>query len=329
METVERWSGTTEQVMRRSFLGGEGPHWSEFSPYTAEEVAATDALRRGWPDYRVTGVGLRTRRRIDVPAESVFPWWRSFFATPTPLPEGEGGGIAAGFSDDASATLRRALNEMLERDALMLSWRVPRWPARPLPQDLLPPEIRNWLREQGLQVHLYDVGDPLLVSVIMALLSRDGEQVTIGASCNPSLPQAALKAVLEAIMLRDSAQHLDSVTQTLTPDTISDSYEHVVWAWRHGRQVLDWYARETTPGAPSPKAKNVLAACEEVFGQEPLMVDLTHPELAREGFLIVRVLQAGSFKKEYRHDARYRGGSRLARLGLRPEDLNPLPHPIG
>ena len=211
----------------------------------------------------------------------------------------------------------------------MLSWRAPGWPARRIVADVLPTEILQWIAAQRLSLSLYDVGDSALLSVVMAVLSRDGGEVTIGASSGNEVPRAALKATFEAIMLRATAAHLDSITGDLSEGAISDSGDHVVWAYRNGDKVLRWYEGQSATRAPAPRASDVVEACSRVFGHEPIVVDLTHLDLERDGLFVVRVLQAGSFRKEYRHDARYRGGARLASLGLRPEALNPLPHPIG
>lgn len=329
MEAVERASGTDGTVMREhAHLGAPDVRWSEFFPYIPEEVAEVDEARLGWPEYSTHAVGLHTGRRYSVPCEAVFPWWRSFFATSLPRPECDGNGIAAGWQDDPS-TIHRALCELLERDALILSWRAPGWPTRPLPLPaMLDERLLRWIRGQELTLELYDIGDPGLAPVALAVLS-EGPHATVGASCQPwDLPAACEKATLETIMLRRSARGLSADWGELPEHAVGDSYAHVVWAWRHGELVREWY-RNGRGDVPPARPDSVVAACRDRFEHEPLLVDLT-ADWARElGAWVVRVIQPGAYRKEYRHDLRYRGGERLRALGLTPRELNPHPHPIG
>lgn len=185
-------------------------------------------------------------------------------------------------------------------------------------------------QRERLLVELYDVGDPELAPVVMALVSRDGAELVIGASCSTDLGQAATKALREAFMLRGTAALLSRRTGRLAAEDICDSAEHIVYAWRNSEPILDWYrrkARETWP--PSGPGDALAARAEAAFGEEPLVVDVTHPNLAAYRIRVVRVLQPHAFRKEYRHAFRYRGGRRLARLGAGPETLNSLPHAIG
>jgi len=337
MEMIERCSAMASLTMAdRSCVRPAGQpslHWSQFAPYGDDEVDATDRRRRGWPEYVVNGVGLISGQTQLVPAESVFPNWRFFFATPAQRPESDGVGIAAGFREQRSATIDRALREVLEREAMMLSWRVQRWPVRRLTGELLPVQVRHWLNEQSLDVHLYDVGDPSLCSVVLALIvSHSNDQATVGGSCQENLSGAATKATLEAIMLRASAAALSRQMGAVAPEDIVDSFGHVVWAWQNGESVLAWYReqsqRRSLPRAPH-RGHTLLTSCTQVFGYEPVLVDLTDPRLRSSEYEVLRVLIPGAFKKEYRHSQRFAGGARLRSLGAMPQQLHHLPHPIG
>lgn len=331
MEAAERVSGLSAQVMERlAFEGIDGRPWSDFSPYSARQWTWNAAYPDSSPRWWVRTYGLQSGIPVDVPADSVFPWWRSYFGRVSPLPEGEGGGFAAGFDWEAGGCAERGLREVIERDSVMLSWRLESWPARGLNVALVDPRLRTYAREAGLHLELYDVGDPGLAPVVVALLSREDTEAVLGASCGRELPAAADKAVREAFMLRGTAQLLDSDTPPLTPEDVLDSADHLVYAWRNSGEVLHWYRRKARRNAPCSGAGDALIArCQKVFGAEPLIVNVTDPRLASLRIQVVRVLQPHAFRKEYRHVYRYEGGERLRSLCVATEDLHTAPHPVG
>lgn len=331
MEAAERASGLSAETMSRlAFEGGAGPDWTMFSPYSAEQWAWNAASPDARPHWRVRAHGWHSGAAVDLPADTVFPWWRSYAGRIAPLPEGEGGGFAAGFDWELEACALRGLREVVERDAAMLSWRVDAWPARALSCAVLASGLRAHAADTGLTLELFDIGDPQLAPVIIALLSRDGGEVVLGASCDTDVAVAANKAAREAFMLRGTAQLLDRETSALSPDDILDSADHIVYAWRNGARVLDWYRRKAHREAPPSGAGDDLPArCARTFGEEPLIVDVTHADLAAWRIRVLRVLQPNAFRKEYRHVWRYSGGLRMRSLCPDPRALHEAPHPIG
>lgn len=339
MEAAERRSGLSADVMvalsfphqvrdPRRYI-----HWTAFSPYDDALLAAYPDT--GEPDWRVSAVGLLSGAHFSVPAVSVFPWWRSFSQRRALLPEGEGGGFAAGFTWEVPKMIERALREVVERDALMLSWRVPLWPVRRLSSSLLAERFHQYARRCGLNFELYDVGDPALAPVVMAVLSRDGSEAVLGASCHDDLVCASAKAACEAVMLRGTAELLDRVTPPLMKDDIADSASHIVHSWRDSGPLLAWYrsaadrGSATSPAPPSGDIRTLSQRCFDVFRAEPLLVDVTHPALTEYNIRVVRVLQPNAYRKEYRHVLRYLGGQRLRHLGVSPRELNQNPHAVG
>ncbi|WP_080434639.1 YcaO-like family protein [Burkholderia ubonensis] len=331
MEAAERASGLSAHTMSRlAFEGGSGPAWAEFSPYAPEQWVWNASYPDAEPRWRVRAQGWLSGTLVDVPADAVFPWWRSYAGRKAPLPEGEGGGFAAGFEWASDACALRGLYEVVERDAAMLSWRVDAWPARALSLGLLDPRLRAYAKDTGLTLELFDVGDPQLAPVIIALLSRDDGEVVLGASCGVDVAAVADKATREAFMLRGTAQLLDRDTPPLTVDAVLDSADHLVYAWRHGGEVLAWYRRKARRDAPpSGAGDNLAERCARTFGAEPLIIDVTHPELVAWRIRVMRILQPNAFRKEYRHAWRYAGGTRLRVLCPDPKAIHTAPHPIG
>jgi ribosomal protein S12 methylthiotransferase accessory factor YcaO len=334
MEAAERVSGLSSDVMRglafRSCPSGAARHWRDFSPYSERQWTWNASYPNSTPTWWVRSHGVSTGTPVNVPADSVFPWWRSYAGRTALLPEGEGGGFAAGFAWEHAACAQRALCEVIERDAAMLSWRVASWPARRIAPGLASAGLQAQAAASGLRLELFDVGDPALMPVVIALLSREDSEVVLGASCALPLSRAVDKAIREAFMLRGTVQLLDVTTPTLTASNVQDSADHLVYAWRNSKPVLDWYRRKgALPAPPSGPGDRLPARCAAVFGAEPLIVDVTHPQLAMLQLHVVRILQPHAFRKEYRHAWRYEGGARLQALGIGPDDLHDAPHPIG
>lgn len=336
MEGVERVSGLSAEVMAR--LAGPGVldlDLSEFWSYSTEQWREIEAA--GLPEapvWRVHARGLCSDRRYAIPADAVFPWWRSFSGRRHPLPEGDGGGFAAGFSWDYSSLVERALREVIERDAVMMAWRYNAWPARRLELSRFARIDPGWLEASGLTLKLYDVGDPRLEPVVIALLHGGADQggaqpggVVVGCSCRASLCDAADKALSEALMLHGTARLLDSEKPALAPEDVNDSGDHIVFAWRNSQAVIDWFAAKDEPAPQARIPGDLPERCRRYFGLEPMIVDVTHPALARLNLRAARVVQPRAAKKEYRHVWRYLGDRRPA--GALEDFPNELPHPVG
>lgn len=332
MEAIERVSATSDLVMRETTLiSDEGPPWFDFFPYLPEQIQEAERFRRGWPSYRVEATSLINGSKTLLPAEAVFPWWRAFFATPSPRPETDGSGIAASFVEDRDRAVRSAFFEVLERDAVMLSWRAEGWPVRPQPvHEFVPADLLDWLEERELELRLYDVGDPELCPVFMALLVEQGRRVALGSSSGKGERGDAIKATQEALMIADTARGSVGRRRLPSDHEVESSYDHILWSWENGEAVLDWYDRQAAnTTAPSAAPQDLLQASVRRFGCTPWVVDLTAPAIAQLGCVVLRVVIAHAYRKEYAHQKRYLGGPRLKQLGLKPETLNSLPHPVG
>jgi ribosomal protein S12 methylthiotransferase accessory factor YcaO len=214
--------------------------------------------------------------------------------------------------------------EVLERDAIMLSWRVDGWPCVRLSENLPDPRVRDALKSRRLHLRLFDVGDPGLHPVVLAVVSkRDGTHATCGSAASASLAESATKAALEAIMayyVANARQH--PVT------SISTSADHIVYAHRAGAQVVDWYERQASV-APrevpkAPRCLNELASrCAERFGCEPLVTHLsTVADLE-----VIRVLVPGVMRKEWQDKLRFAAAQRRG-VGAKVRE-NLTPHPFG
>ncbi|MFI7232129.1 YcaO-like family protein [Nonomuraea angiospora] len=127
-----------------------------------------------------------------------------FYLHPPPCPRAAGpdrptsNGAAAG--DSYWSAVERGLLELLERDALMTTWRFGLRPPR-LPADDLVPDQVEALRGQGLTLTLADLsplhGLPIVVCVAGGQV--DGHLVrTVGSAADRTLRRAAARAAVEA-----------------------------------------------------------------------------------------------------------------------------------
>ncbi len=143
-----------------------------------------------------------TGRTFSVPASRVILSWKTFIGEANFPGECDSSGLAADLDGDGPATQTRALCEVLERDALMLAWRISSWPVQRLKYDLVNGTLKRAVTRLRLRVELYDVGDVHLAPVILALVQRDSHNgLACGSSCHLDIGIAVQKAVMEALMV--------------------------------------------------------------------------------------------------------------------------------
>ncbi|HEY9779558.1 MAG TPA: YcaO-like family protein [Leptolyngbyaceae cyanobacterium] len=328
MEAIERTAALSEwAMMTLPKLGQPDIPWSAFFPYTDEQICWLNHMQQGRPDYQIAATQISDGKIINVPAVAVLPWWKSFSNNCLPIPEGDGVGFAAGFSYDRASTIHRAICEVLERDALMLSWKVPRWPKRTLDKNFVADNLIKVIKQADLSLRLIDIGEAKGLRVAIAVLTDSRKQTTIGVACGDSIENDVNKAILEALMLRGSAQQLINYRPNLTKQIIT-SEDHVMWGWFNGETVWEWYCPDEAQTFVRENT-DPLVACTQLGLGQPLIIDVTPPDFAVLDFVVYRALIPHAFKKEYSHAYQYRGGLRLERLGVKASELNSLPHPIG
>ncbi len=337
MELIERASALSGFTIRKCLgsikSSGIFIPWEALCPYSQEQVELIHRSSNHALQYHVPGKGLLTGRDYNIPAFAVFPRWKSFIGAynHTPIPESDGSGIASGFAWERDAIIYRALCEVLERDAVMLCWRLKNWPATIIEQAAISPELSAWAVKNNLTFSLYNVGDDALLPVVVALLhNADNTQVTLGSSCGKG-EHDVNKAALEAIMLRKSALALEGVYPLFPDEAIDSSEMHLLYGWRNGGKIMEYFGSKPQGSAYSVKKTSIgklLRSCLDVYGNEPIAVDLTDPRMAGSRYRVFRVIQPGAYKKEYRQQYMYEGGKRLSGLLAGNNQLNRLPHPV-
>lgn len=304
--------------------------WQLFAPYDASTLAALDAGLAGRPQRWFRAHGVVSGEPYSAPASKVHLGW------PLRVDAGDDGecdasGTAAGSCDEIDRPRLHGLLEVLERDALMLAWRLPSWPVARLDRAILGEVILRFADNAGLSLTVREIGDPRLLPVALCLLSNRSGGVVCASACNPDLAMACQRAALEAIMLWYGLVHDEAKVRP--PDRVSRSRDHVAWAWCHGDTVRQWFA--ALPQREVPDLDSSLEAvarrCRSTFfGAEPVVVDLADPTAIGVGRTYVcRVLQPGALRKEWTATRPFLGGPRLVDLTQVGTSVNTLPHPYG
>jgi len=286
---------------------------------------------------------LTTGDPMLVPAQAAFLLWKPeelepFFATPCAT------GIAAGTRSESA--LYRALTEVIERDACMLSWRVPGYPVVRLETDKVPSLLRETCAALELKIELYCVEhDGLPPTVIAVLSDRDDRRLTCSSACGPLSEALVAKAVCKALMFQWSMRNSSGAFVTISA-TPRNSLQHVARTYRDGARVAEWYRQQSAGRSsdnnrfadqrPSPVAGDPLALAEiaeNAFDSPVVVVDLTDSIARESGWHVFRVVIPGALPREadgrIPHYGGFRLGRTLCRYELDPRSLHTEPHPFG
>ena len=241
--------------------------------------------------------------------------------------------------------VRHGLEEVLERDAIMLSWRVPGWPVVRLSEPSLPSGLADTCSYLGLVAHFFEAGDPALAPVVLVLLSKsNGEELTIGSACGQVVEESLLsRALSEALVLQWTARFSTEARHVLMSrgpwrNRPVSSLEHVMRAFGGGSSVFAWFqeqasrshpAKTFAAGAQSLKgfASSVALALRCPIGVVPLV-----PEpWTQAGWYVARVAVPGAVPRDpeavsLQHP---RTAAALNRMASADIPLNAQPHPFG
>lgn len=355
MEALERYG--LETFDPRDAVAGS------FNELTSEAVDPRDLALYAPEQYTAPGFPLRP-----FDPNEAYPWVRAttldgrqrlipagFVSWNTPnnrLVRETSNGAAAHTSRDEA--LLRGLCEIVERDAIMLTWYARIAPPR-LDEDGLPEETATFLaaaRAGGYRVSLRLLRLDHGVPVVLAVARRsDGvvPALMLGAGCSPDVRRAAASAVREMFTLYVAS--LQAGPEAWTDPGPAE------WL-RTPPQHLHFYARGAHAGALdlleqstelvsaeslSYQSQGATADLKYVAGElhshgfEPLCAEFTPRDLRPRGFVMTKAFVPGMVPLHAGERFRRLGARRLfdlpAHLGHAPRpltaaDLNPLPHPF-
>ncbi|GAA3640624.1 TOMM precursor leader peptide-binding protein [Kineosporia mesophila] len=365
-ESVERyaagiWRREDLVVARYDDLDGPAVHPGEFALYSPEQYAdpafpyrpftASDVVR--WTRAH----RLRDGAEVWVPASTVYLPYRRVREEDEFAPS-ISTGLAAG--PGHIAAVLSGLQEVIERDALAISW-LHRLPPRPVSPEVVAasPRVAEQLAlGTSWTVDFHDLSLDLDLPVVAAVMRyrRDREDVlSFGSACRGDLTGAVEKAFLEA------AQGLTYVRRLLrtfadweaAPDfsDVDEFNKHAILYTRypHLRERAGYLLhgpitrRPARLSVPAPEGDEALldSAVRQLAGagHEVYVVDLTTPDVAALGVRVVRVLVPGLQHLSGSHALRFLGGRRLNEMPLRlarsegheswsSRPDNSFPHPL-
>lgn len=326
--------------------------------YSPEQYARDEWTYPPWdPDQPLTwvrGTSLVSHQAVTLPAGLVY----LSNAMPRPedfLAQSTSNGLAAGASLESA--ILGALGELIERDALMITW-LQRLPAAEIDvraEGGLSAAVHRHYAALGVEMRCFVLPTDLPATVVLAL-ALDGSPTrpaTIAAAgCHPSPAVALEKAVFELCQARpaESARFTDN-----PPAGRLEHYDDVVglddhsafaglperrgefsFLWQDGRRTrLSELADHSRPDVSSTVAH--CATELERLGHPAAYAELTTSDVRPSGYRVVRVIAAGLQPIHFGFGRERLGGDRLftlpQQLGFATDrrtvaDLNPCPHPI-
>lgn len=352
-EALERYcAGTTPRQLRhRASIPAaqriDEPQWSLFS----------DAQRAGpgfpWPlpcspdDGFVQVFHLATNEPAWVPQELL----GLGIAEGTMRLPSTSSGLAAHADSQPGPwlALLRGLQEVLERDALAVTWLHGLGGAE-LP---LPPDLAEVAAGLGAQVHAFDLTqrwNPQAVVAVAGRLDVEGRpRHAFGIACRATPGEALRKAWLEWAQSLRYADHLCRQTGTRIPEAAGELREFNQHAAYYTAHPAGWArlpliahrqpapARGPVADAPTSAAAQLQQAVHalQAEGIATYYRELTTPDVAQAGLRVVRVLaplltplhadERAPFLGGHCHDLAWRYPQARAH-GPFP---NPWPHPLG
>jgi ribosomal protein S12 methylthiotransferase accessory factor len=292
------------------------------------------------PIHWTRGTWLGTGERVWVPA---LPTYFNFEACHHEFfCHVSSNGLAAGADVDDAAL--RAVFELLERDAFMITW-LCQLPARRIEiDDTIEPGVQEVLRQvrrRGAEIELYLLdGTEIDVPVVMCLALGDTSKslpaVGVSLSCHLDPRVAVRKAVLEQAHVGSYLTRL--VAQGKVPATPADVQtldDHAAYYFTPERLPIFDFIRRAERGSIAhrdlPPCGDVsIPACAarlERAGIRVAIVDVTSPDLVDSPFRVARAIGLDVQPIHFGERFRRLANPRLAKhSGGRP--LNPHPHPL-
>jgi ribosomal protein S12 methylthiotransferase accessory factor len=348
-EGLERYSSMLPDISRLTFTSFSSITGSAFDPRCLVLYEPNQYDQPGFlfsrfesdrPTWWVNGHWLDTGEQVQLPALATylkFPVPQvEYFAQTT------SSGLAAGVSFEDAA--RRALYELIERDAFMLTWLAKKQPSRidiSSCDDITRCALSEVQRLGGTpELYLIDVGTRHPTIVCLGL--GDGRAwpgVTIGLAAHADPLVALHKAVLEhghygAYMRRlmDEGRHRP-IREAAEVRTNLDHGLYYIDPSRVGG-LASFRGSETTPLSLTdlydqfrqPATLDACVACLLQSGIRPAVVDVTSPDVALSSIRVARAF--GTFMQPIHFGFAYRRLDNPRLRILLSGSAETTPHPI-
>ena len=346
-EAVERYSASRFRVedTRRSRLADlDGPALDPRSLCLYEEAQYDEP---GFPFARFSpdqALPWTEARWLDSGEPVWVPALPTFFNFPAPPEEYfcqvSSNGLAAGGSPEDAAL--RAMFELVERDAFMLSWMARRPGRRLIPDDTLDPDVAEVIRQlarRGAQTELYLLDVGLGLPTVVSIGFGDGQEwpgATVALAAH-AVPGVALrKAVLEQGHVGPYIRRLMVGGERpipACPEEVRTLEDHALFYVPPERaRAFDFLRDGSAPvpladmAGPATVSREACAARLAAGGVRVAIADVTSPDVATGPFRVARALGTDMQPIDFGHHLRRLNNPRLK--AMLTGTLNPDPHPL-
>ncbi len=358
-EAMERYSALTwtHQTLRTGLMSENAISPTDCVLYAEEQYAAGRPYTKWSPDVPiswVSGVDLATGAPTELPASLVFlmgaPPSRNDNLAPV-----SSNGLSAG--SDLDQAILGGLYEVIERDALMITW-LNKLPAIEIDTPnggCFATRIIRHYALHGVQVRLLKLPTDQAATVIMAIADagpHSGVRRVVGLGCDLDPLVAIDKAAFELCQLRPGvasrAQARADLSQLRSYAAVKTLDDHALFhTLPENAAEMDFLFSAGTSCSVQdmarPPEQTVAQKIDRIVadltaaGSRVAYVDITAPDLASLAIKVVRVVATdfqpihfgygeGRFVSERLCSAPVKWG--LRETALRLKDLNPCPHPL-
>lgn len=305
-------------------------------------------FRSSLPINWVKGFSLTRKKSLLIPAFAVYLGYNRLIKDEPAFTVTTSNGLASG------KNLKRAtigsIFELIERDALMITWYAKKTiPRLDLQRGSLP-ELRylhSKIVEEGycpeVCVTTVDIPAPSVVAIIYDS-RRKLPYASFGAAADFNIEKAALKALEEALLVREVLETLNKQKNIKinSPSLVNAFLDHATlyahpkykkaWDFLLDGPVHSYKEIERSYGFPKSKKLLDLRNIIEIFKKkkmEIIRVNLTNNVVKDTSFKVVKVIIPELQPIDVSYKARFLGGKRLYKFVKDSKDINQYPHPIG
>lgn len=347
-EALEHYSAGRVRVetlrsARLCDLSGEVLNPHQLCLYTEDQYGRPDfpfvSYDATTPLLWTQGYWLDSGEPVWIPAAAVY--LSPSIAKDVPICQATSNGLATGANAEDAAL--RAVLELVERDAFLISWLARRPGRRLLLDRAMDPgidEVLGALRDCGAQIEFYlvDVGFSIPTAVCLALgCGKRWPGVTLGLGTDLSPGRAVRKAILELgqtgpYLRRLMLESEERIPQA--PEQVKSFRDHALYylppervaAFDFFRSSGEEPCRLGSLPEPSDRSLTMCIAHVAAAGVRMALVDVTAPDVALSPFRVVRAVGTNLQQVSYGWGLEHLGNPRLRTLLTGP--TNPHPHPL-
>lgn len=334
----------------------EPEEWALYAPdQYAEPGFPWQIFDRDTPVRWTDAVDLSSGRKMLVPAARVYMPYNYYLGTgDTPIDQPISTGLACHRSFERAALV--GLYEVIERDAVMLSWQArlspPHIRIESLPDDIY--GLVQRFERTGLRIDMLSITTDNGVPTILSTARGQNDlqpALVVAASASLDPGEAARKSLEELAHTRRYCQWVKTNLAPLAADPpdyeiVTDQLTHLAFFVDQSHAPLADFLfegdrRTDFDEIPDCSAGDAAADLDRVValigatGDRCLVADLTTPDVASLGLAVVRAMVPGYQPLHMGFRLRARGGKRLycvpQRMGYaglaQGQSDNPVPHP--